>query len=140
MARSLGELLQTIEVDVLQESPGFQVFGLRAPGDGLSYVTMDEALEAGALEITEVTETGQVPTLKVLNRSDRMVFLMAGEQVIGAKQNRVLNASYMVAPLSEMPVPVSCVEAGRWRTQAPQFESGHRMRHGLLRKMELKDA
>jgi hypothetical protein len=140
MAQSLGELLQTIEVDGLQEASGFQAFALRAPGDGLSYLTMDEALEAGAWEITEVTEKGQVPTLKVLNRSDRMVFLMAGEQVIGAKQNRVLNASYMVAARSEMPVPVSCVEAGRWRTMSPKFSSGHNMSHSKLRKLMSKHA
>ena len=102
MARSLSELLHTISVDAPQGTPELQVFGLRWASDaGLCYATMDDALEEKTLDITEVSAAGQVPTLKVVNRADRMVFLMAGEQVIGAKQNRVLNASLMVAPRSE---------------------------------------
>jgi hypothetical protein len=98
---------------------------------------MDEAIEAKTLEITEVDTAGQVPTLKVVNHSERMVFLMAGEHVIGAKQDRVLNASLMVAPRSELLVPVSCVEARRWHSHSSslKFSSGQTSSHGLLRKL-----
>jgi hypothetical protein len=138
MARSLSELLQTISVDAPQRTPELQVFGLRWASDaGPSYSTMDEDLEAKTLEITEVSAAGWVPALKVVNRADRMVFLMAGEQIIGAKQNRVLNASLMVAPKSTLLVPVSCVEASRWHAHSGslKFFSGQSCSHGLLRKM-----
>src|SRR5262249_41694510 len=69
------------------------------------------------------------------NSSDRMVFLMAGEQLVGAKQNRVLNASIMVPPQSTLSIPVSCVEAGRWRYRTPKFAGSDTMSHGLLRKL-----
>jgi hypothetical protein len=141
MNRSLGELLQTIEVDEPQSAEEFHVFGLRwASPAGFRYMTLDEAMEAAALDITEVSAAGQVPTLKVINRSDQRVFLMAGEHVLGAKQDRVLNASYMVAPHSEMPVPVSCVEMGRWYARTASFTSGQSMTHGLLRKMMSRHA
>jgi hypothetical protein len=138
MARSLSELLQTISVDAPQGTPELQVFGFRWASDaGLCYATMDDALEEKTLDITEVSAAGQVPTLKVVNRADRMVFLMAGEQVIGAKQNRVLNASLMVAPKSELLVPVSCVEAHRWHAHSGslKFFSNLTSSHGALRKM-----
>jgi hypothetical protein len=138
MARTLNELLQTIEVDAPQGAPELQVFGLRWASDaGLSYATMDEALESKTLEITEVNAAGEVPTLKVINRAERMLFLMAGEQIIGAKQNRVLNASLMVAPKSELLVPVSCVEAHRWHAHSGslKFSSNQTSSHGMLRKM-----
>src|SRR5712692_8632678 len=68
MSHPLTELLQTVEVAEPQEAGGLQVFGLRwHPADGLSYTTLDEALAASTLEVTEVNESGRVPVLKVVN-------------------------------------------------------------------------
>jgi hypothetical protein len=143
MAQSLSELFPTISVADPQGVPELQVFGLRWASEArLSYDTMDEALEAKTLKITEVNATGQVPTLKVVNRADRMVFLMAGEQFIGAKQNRVLNVSLMIAPKSELLVPVSCVEAHRWHAHSGslKFSSNQTSSHGVLRKLMSRHA
>src|ERR1700730_7926183 len=136
MSLPLTELFETIEITEPQQSDGLQIFGLRWPNEsGLSYTTLDDALAAETLEVTEVHEGGSVPVLKVVNRADALVFLMAGEQLIGAKQNRVLNASIMVAGKSELPLPVSCVESGRWRYQSSKFSSMGTSSHGSLRKM-----
>jgi hypothetical protein len=136
MTYRLAELLRTVDVGVPQEAEGLQLFGLRwLPGRSLPYATLDEALAEKTLEISEVSASGSVPTLRVSNRGDRMVFLMAGEQLIGAKQNRILNASILVPAQSELPIPVSCVEAGRWRYRSPHFSSDGTMAHGALRKV-----
>jgi hypothetical protein len=136
MPPQLTELLQTVRVTQPQEAGGLQVFGLRwENGNGLQYTTLDDALAATTLEVTEVSEGGNVPVLKVVNKGDTLVFLMAGEQLIGAKQNRVLNASIMVAAQSELPIPVSCVEAGRWRYRSHKFASSGTSSHAMLRKM-----
>jgi hypothetical protein len=128
------DLLQSVQVTEPQEVGNLQVFGLRwAVGPGLTYTTLDEALAAGALEVTEASEGGSVPALKVSNKSDTMIFLMAGEQLIGAKQNRVLNASLMVGGRTVLPIPVSCVEAGRWAYRSPRFGSHGTSSHSLLR-------
>ena len=92
------ESLERVETSVAQSTYGLQVFALKwSCEDGLEYATLEEALQQKALEVSEVSEGGQVPTLKVINKSARMVFLMAGEELVGGKQNRVLNASMMVA-------------------------------------------
>jgi hypothetical protein len=74
----------------------------------------------------------------VESRSDVMTFLMAGEQVVGAKQNRVLNVSLMVGAHTALSVPVSCVESGRWRSRSAKFASSGSMSHGIMRKMMSK--
>ena len=117
-----------------------QVFGLRWDvTEDLAYVTLDEAMAAGTLEIGEVSDSGSVPALRVVNTSDTLVFLMAGEQLIGAKQDRVLNVSIMVPAKSEMVVPVSCVEAGRWGYRSRKFGSRGSTSHSKLRRMKSKD-
>jgi hypothetical protein len=132
----LIERLQSVEVMEPQEAGGLQVFGLRWPGGpDLQYRTLDEALGEGLLEVSEVSDGGSVPSLKVANKGDHMTFLMAGEHLQGGKQNRVLNASIMVAPHSELPIPVSCVERGRWGYRGSHFGSSGSSSHSKLRKM-----
>lgn len=141
MTACLTEFLQSVHVGEPQEAGGLQVFGLYRDGDSrLSYLTLDEAFKTGILEVTELSQGGSVPLIKVVNKAAAMVFLMSGEQLIGAKQNRVLNASIMVAPKSELPIPVSCVEAGRWQYRSNKFMNSETLSHTALRQAMSKQA
>jgi hypothetical protein len=141
MTRSITELLGQAHAGPGQSVNGLQVFGIRwEVPSGPDYLTLDEALVAKTLEITEINEGGSVPLLKVKNHGGTPVFLMAGEQLIGAKQNRVLNVSLMVPGKEETTIPVSCVEAGRWGYRSPKFTSQGTMSHGLLRKLMSRHA
>ncbi len=71
--------------------------------------------EAGdRVPITEVGEEGSVPDLKVANQGDLPLLLLDGEQLVSAKQNRILNMTVLWAAQAEVNIPVSCVERGRW--------------------------
>jgi hypothetical protein len=133
MAARLGERLQGVRVDEPRDAGGLQVFGLRWKAPAVGYVTLDEGLATGVLEVTEVSDGGAVPTLKVANRGDTMAFLMAGEQLAGGKQNRVLNASILVPAHADLPLPVSCVERGRWAYRSASFGSSGSSSHSALR-------
>ncbi len=65
------------------------------------FLTLDNALANDALAISELTEGGSVPEFKVANKSDQNVLLMDGEELVGAKQNRVLNTTTLIGPKSE---------------------------------------
>ncbi len=133
---SIGELLKGVSVGEPCEAGGLQVFPLSwAPDGGADYVTLDEAVSAGMLEITEVSDGGSVPQLRLTNKAARPVFLMAGEHLSGGKQNRVLNASLLAAAGASMPIPVTCVERGRWAHRSGHFEGSHSSSHSALRKM-----
>jgi hypothetical protein len=80
----------------------------------LEYMLLDEALGAGLVEVTEVDNQGTVPNLKVHNKSPRMVLILDGEELVGAKQNRIVNTTILVAGNATVVIPVSCVEQGRW--------------------------
>ena len=89
------------------------------------YVSLDEAL-AGGLQISEVDEDGDVGELAVRNPLDRGVLLYDGEELVGAKQNRILNVSVLLGAGSTARIPVSCVERGRWSWRDRSFRSaGH---------------
>jgi hypothetical protein len=101
------------------------------------YLTLDEALERKCSAITEVSEGGSVPELKFVNSGSLPVFLLDGEELIGAKQNRVINISILVAAAKTLVIPVSCVEAGRWSHRSRHFASAPRAHYaeGRARKM-----
>jgi hypothetical protein len=85
------------------------------------YLTLGEALEKGLILIREVGRHGSVPDLEVENRADRPVLLLDGEELVGAKQNRVLNLTVLVPAGKTISIPVSCVEMGRWHRVSPSF-------------------
>ena len=99
-----------------------------------SYITLDEALPRG-LKITEIDDAGSVPELVVQNPLDERVLLYDGEELVGAKQNRILNVSVLVEAHSALKIPVSCVEQGRWSRRSERFASGgHISTHELRRR------
>lgn len=71
-----------------------------------------------------MSEAGSVPFLKVANGADRPLLLLDGEELLGAKQNRILNTTVLVAAHTEVTIPVSCVEQGRWGYRGRRFSPG----------------
>lgn len=93
------------------------------------YVTLDEALQEGTANVTEVSESGSVPELQFLNEGDVSVLLLDGEELVGAKQNRVLNLTILAPPKKGTAIPVSCVERGRWSYHSDRFRSEDRVHY-----------
>jgi hypothetical protein len=102
----------------------------------LDYLLLDEALAAGVIEIVEVAKEGHVPELKVINKSPRMILILDGEELVGAKQNRIVNTTILVEALGTIIIPVSCVESGRWTYNSPSFSTKERMMSYSLRAMK----
>lgn len=99
-------------------------------------ILLGEALEKGALRIEEVDEQGSVPTLHVVNAGAEPVLILEGDELIGAKQNRVVNSSVLIAADSGLTLPVSCVERGRWSYRSRSFSSSDASPHLSLRRMK----
>ena len=106
----LAEPLRLGEPDIHGPLAVFPIFG---PAPQQDYVSFAEARAAGA-SIKELEHGAAVNDLLVLNPTDRAVLLYEGEEVLGAQQNRTFDVSVLVAARSQLQVPVSCVEAGRW--------------------------
>jgi ADP-ribosyl-[dinitrogen reductase] hydrolase len=95
------------------------------------------ASDAGGFMLTEVSEGGVVGQLRAENQRARPVLLLDGEEVTGAKQNRIINLTILVPPRTKLDIPVSCVEQGRWSLKSKAFsEAGRTMfARGRARKM-----
>jgi len=115
IAKSLGSIL----AGKPQRHGALTVIPILAPMQAEpAWLTLAEA--GDRVRITEISEGGSVPELKMANLGDLPLLLLDGEQLVGAKQNRILNMTVLMAAQTEVTIPVSCVEQGRW---------GYRARH-----------
>ena len=129
MENTLATRLQSVQSAEAQTYKNIAIVPLIVPEHGrFQYRTLGEALATHDVAITEVSNAGSVPELLVFNRSKASVLLLDGEELAGAKQNRVLNTSILLKELSETKIPVSCTEQGRWAYASTVFkESGNVM-------------
>ena len=100
------------------------------------YLLLDEALNENLIEIVEKDSGGSVPELRVMNKSPKMILILDGEELVGAKQNRIVNTTILIQKNSTVVIPVSCVEHGRWSYDSPHFHSKERMMSSNLRAMK----
>lgn len=99
------------------------------------YVGLDEATATG-LTVTELDEAGAVETLLVTNTLATATLLYEGEELTGAKQNRILERSILVAAGSKLEIPAKCVEQGRWAYKSRRFAPAPRAAHPELRRLQ----
>ena len=115
-----------------------------------AYITLDEGTKAGTVVITErggvqatrvtphasaaahaqrqnvVYSSGaSVNELALVNRSGKKLLLLAGEVVVGGKQDRIVQEDRVIPPVS-IPVALNvfCVEHGRWTPRTAGYNSG----------------
>jgi hypothetical protein len=105
----------------------------------LRYLTLGEALAQKLVDVTEVGASGHVPEVQVTSRAADPVLFLDGDALVGARQNRVLNLTVLVAAHSTTVVPVSCVEAGRWSPSTPSFSAGDALHFARARAAKMAD-
>lgn len=124
---AINKALQAVTLGEVQSFENLQITPLLAKASSIAdYLTLSEAQELGLAVVTEVSESGDVPTLLLENTAGQAVFLLDGEELIGAKQNRILNLTLLVPAKTTLEIPVSCVEQGRWRHSTREFASAER--------------
>jgi hypothetical protein len=112
--------------------------------DARDYITLDEGLAARTVTVREKGsaaggDRSEVNELEIENRSDKWLFLQAGDIVKGGKQDRTIMTDLALAPRSgPQPLEAFCVEHGRWVPSADGM--AFRNNPGLVAGASLKRA
>jgi hypothetical protein len=122
MNKNIASRLKNLKLETPQTYRNIAVYPVTdGKGGNVKYITLAEALEGRLLNVTELSPGGSVPELKVANSAAVPVLLLDGEELAGAKQNRVLNTTVLVPEKQAIVIPVSCTEQGRWSYATPEF-------------------
>jgi len=138
MAQELEVLLSAVQPGAPIKIDEISVVPLIGAAPGPEAVLLEEALEAGSAVVEELGEAGSVQEVKVSFTGRGVLLLLDGEELLGAKQNRVFNASFLVPPGPPVVIPVSCVEQGRWRYTSRSFSSAGRTLSSRARSAKLR--
>jgi hypothetical protein len=132
------EMLAPIQVDSLTLTPivatQVALADARAAGNAKADVplVLDEAMASGKVKIREIAD-GSVNSLTFINQAERPVFVLAGEVILGGKQDRIIGRNTVIPAKTTQEVPVYCVEHGRWNGSTKEFATGKALAHGRLR-------
>src|SRR5713101_3391915 len=124
--RALHEEFSHIDICRSSEFRNLTLFPLMRPSvpvPQLDYLLLEDGIVQGKVRVTELNAGGSVPELRLENSADLPVLLVDGEELVGAKQNRVLNLTILAPPKHTTVIPVSCVEAGRWSRAASDLRT-----------------
>src|SRR5262245_6149610 len=133
---TIKEEFSKIEMGRFSEFRDLKVFPLLARNDATDtpgYMLLEDGIAQGKVRITELNASGSVPELRVENAADIPVLLVDGEELVGAKQNRVLNLTILVSAKQTTVIPVSCVEAGRWSMTSSDFRPANHFMYARAR-------
>ncbi|MCE5252994.1 MAG: hypothetical protein LLG45_02100 [Actinomycetia bacterium] len=129
----LQHALGTLRLEKTRVHKGLCVLPLTSTAEcSAKYVLLETAVARGTLTVTEVDEAGSVPYLAAVNKGPWPVLIFDGEELQGAKQNRICNATILVG-VGKSVLPVSCVEQGRWSSKSQAFSVGMYAAHPSLR-------
>lgn len=108
------------------------------------YTVLEDAMKDGKVEISEVSNSGQVNQLIAENKGNDTLFVMAGEIVKGGKQDRVIAQGFVLAPGETKDIAAFCVEQGRWSPSGSgasgyQFTGTYKLASNKLRGTVAKE-
>ncbi len=96
---------------------------------------MHEAIRRGDLHIRE-KGAGEVARILVWNEGRRPVFIMAGEIILGGRQNRIVRHDVLIPGRSRtIEIDVYCGEQDRWQEGKRSFKSSKSLTAPSLRRM-----
>ena len=124
---SVRKQLSKIELTESTVFMNLTMFAIEGTRDGkLDYLTLADAMKLEVARVSEISDGGSVPELLFENSADLPVLIFDGEELIGAKQNRTVNLTILAPAGRTIKIPVSCVEAGRWRRESSHLEMSDR--------------
>lgn len=98
------------------------------------YLSLDESMQRGLLRVSE-KPAAVVPGLEVENVGERPVLILAGEILVGGKQNRILQSDVLLPGHSgRRDVSAFCVEHGRWTPGEKEFRASGAMAPAPVRQ------
>jgi len=134
--RTLQEEFSEIEIGRSSEFRNLILFPLMRRSAvvlPLDYLLLEDGIAQGKVRVTELHASGSVPELRLENNADLPVLLVDGEELVGAKQNRVLNLTILAPAKHTTVIPVSCVEAGRWGMECSDLHVANHVMYSLGR-------
>jgi len=110
--------IRNLEVGEVQVYKNLAIAPILGNDSSLDYLVLAEAVTRG-FQIDEDLKNPRVPYLLASNSTGRNVLAIAGDYVVGGRQNRALAQNIYFEINFNGQIPVRCIERGRWHLSPP---------------------
>ncbi len=118
-------MIDTYELLDAQVHKNIAIIPIKTPmNHKIDLMTLKKGFELDLVNVKEC-EQSTVNTIIVENKSVVPLLLIDGEEIVGGDQNRIIDATILIAPQSEKKIPVDCTEHGRWGYKSEFKQSAH---------------
>jgi len=137
---NIKQQLQSINISDPLHFQNLTLFAIKGSDNtAFHYITLSQAYENKVVEVKETSDEGSVSELLFINSSNTPILILEGQELLGAKQNRIINISILVPANISMVIPVSCCERSRWGFRSNrQFALSNRMTFSSARRNKLR--
>ena len=137
---NIKQQLQSINISDPLHFQNLTLFAIKGSNNtSFHYITLSQAYENKVVEVKETSEEGSVSELLFINNSDTPILIIEGQELLGAKQNRIINVSILVPAHISMVIPVSCCERSRWGFRSNrEFSLSDRMTFSKARRNKMR--
>jgi hypothetical protein len=136
--RTLNEFLDGVKIEEPRFLRNLVIYPLSNGGKSKEKIkVLDDALREKDILISELGNA-RIEQVSLQNRSDYRVFVIDGEEITGAWQDRIATTAAYIDSKSKVLLPVSCVEQGRW-TGENEFNFARSCSFPSLRALLCKD-
>lgn len=110
----LTKFIESLTIDKVQHHKNLEVLFLKsALASDMDMKTFDEMKDF--VEVTEVSDDGEVPFLSFTNKSPYKILALSGSLISGGYQDRTIKTGFLLMPNSTKRISVFCVENLRWK-------------------------
>ncbi len=135
MIAEMRQLVIMMKLGEVQSHGAMSVIPIfNTPSDGPEYLILSDAARNERINICVVSDGGIVSKAKVINEEIHPLLLVEGEEIKGAKQNRIINATILAESGKVTFIPVTCVEQGRWSSNTRNFDASDNMLPPTMRE------
>ena len=118
-------MIDTYELLDAQVHKNIAIIPIKTPiNHKIDLMTLKKGFELDLVNVKECPQS-TVNTIIVENKSVVPLLLIDGEEIVGGDQNRIIDATILIAPQSEKKIPVDCTEHGRWVYKSEFKQSAH---------------
>ena len=111
MTDTIKTYLTKIQIGAEQSFKNLSIFPLLSdyfiPFD---YRTIDDAVSKDMIEVLEIRQKGSTPSYKVINKSNQMILIYEGKQVVKAGHQRNIGNSIMIPAKERVVIPASFIK------------------------------
>ena len=142
MDKTLNDYFSNLSYLDVQSFKNISIIGVETVTSNdkiVDLLPLKKGLDLGLVTISECEDGPSVNRVSVKNNAVTPLLILDSEELMGAKQNRIANNTYIIPAKTRMDIGVSCTEEGRWSSSFSDFKYSDHFASSSVRRAKSEE-